>query len=126
MRAKKAKALRRAARKIAEQFPDVHSKDTYQNIVRELIEKRTVKIPDRFLAKLGRLFTRKKFVPQTKEIEVVKKRSYQTVLASGPKFILRRLKAAVRRQDLVILPNGQLQTNPVDPLQHVQKIVAKL
>ena len=106
MNQKKAKALRREARKAASQFPDAHSKDTYQDIVREVVKTITVKNPEPLGKKLWRILRGKAAPPKTKTKDIVTKRTIQTVLASGPKFILRRLKAALRRGEFTIQRNG--------------------
>jgi len=105
----KAKALRRAAQKAADQFPDVHSTDTWKNIVREWTEERTVKIPPSVLDRFRNLFRKKGIQPKTKTVEVVTRQSNQLVLTAGPKFIRRRLKAAIRRGEATISPLGLLQ-----------------
>jgi len=104
----KAKALRRAAQKVADQFPAVHSDDTYKNIVREWTEERTVKIPPSVLDRFRNLFRKKGIQPKTKTVQVVTRESNQLVLTAGPKFILRRLKAAIRRGEARIDENGQI------------------
>jgi hypothetical protein len=103
MNQKKAKALRRAAKSIAAQFPGVHNmRATYQDIVRQT--KQTITVPDenvlqRGLRKLGRLLGRKS-KPKTKEVEILVDETRQTVMVAGWRYVQQRLKRAVRRGDL--------------------------
>ncbi len=110
MNQRKAKAMRRAAIAVAKRFPDIHSKVTYQDIVRQKVVTREV-IDENSLQKglrfLGRLLG-KKSKPKTKEVETVVEETRTTRLASGWKFILRRFKAAVRRRDAMVNSNGHL------------------
>ena len=111
MRSKKAKALRRAAKAIAAKFPDVHGQDSYREIVRETIEKVNVPVPPTLMQKLRRMFGKTPPIP-TKRVDMVTKETRQLVLSSGPKYIIRRLKAALRRDPSVGQTEGLFLPNP--------------
>lgn len=110
MNQKKAKALRRAAKATAAQFP-VHATKTYQDIVRQTVQRVEVADKVTILGKVSRVLGRmlgKKTKPKTKEVEVVTNESRQTVLASGWRFIQQRLKAAIRRREAFINRDGEV------------------
>jgi hypothetical protein len=116
----KSKALRRAAKQIAAQFPGVHDTNTYRDIVRQTIERINVPLPPTLMQKLRRMFGKTPPVP-TKRVDKVTKETRQLVLSSGPKFILRRLKAALRRGEITITPSGMIEA--VDnPYRHITRI----
>jgi hypothetical protein len=74
--------------------------------------------------KLRRMFGKTPPVP-TKRVDKVTKETRQLVLSSGPKFILRRLKAALRRGEITITPSGMIEA--VDnPYRHIERIVRDL
>lgn len=103
--ARVSKALRREAKRIADSDPQ-HAEVTYTNIVREWIERRIVDVKEGVVGKISRWLRGKKAPPKkTKEVEVVTRRSFQTVLTTGWKFILRRLKTARRRGQLSVHRN---------------------
>jgi hypothetical protein len=107
---KKAKALRRAAKKVAAMYP-IHQKgDTYQDIVKRTIQKVVTRIPPTLMQKARKFFGLKNPPIKTKVVERVVKESRQLVLSSGVKFILRRLKAAMKRGAL--LTTDPLFVNP--------------
>jgi hypothetical protein len=60
------------------------------------------------LDRFKNLFRKKGIQPKTKTVTVVTRESNQLVLTAGPKFILRRLKAAIRRGEARIDENGQV------------------
>lgn len=100
MNQSKAKALRRAAKSIAQQS-EAHrtSRATYNTVVRRFVERRVVSVKESTLGKIGRWLRGKKAPPRTKTVEVVHKESHQTVIVSGWRFVQQRLKAAVRRKE---------------------------
>lgn len=109
MNGKKAKALRRAAKQIATQFP-VHATKTYQDIVRQTVTEHTV-IDESMVAKGLRILKRvfgKKAKPKTKMVEKVVHETRQTVLATGWRFIQQRLKGAVRRREARVDAAGNI------------------
>ena len=97
MNQKKAKALRRAAKKLAAQFPDVHARDVHSTIVKQILVKHVVRIPPTLIAKARKFFGLKAPPIKTKVVERVAKEHRQLVMTAGPRFILKRLKAAMRR-----------------------------
>jgi hypothetical protein len=99
---KKAKVLRRTARELAAQKPELHAVDTYKTITREYFAEQIAARP----SLLRRLF--KKFLPPVRNEPIYT--ACQLVLSAGPKFIYRRLKAAYRRGALSIV-GGQVIVN---------------
>lgn len=111
MNQKKAKALRRAAKRLAAQYPDVHSKDVHQTIVKQILVRHVVKIPPTLLAKARKFFGLKAPPIKTKVVERVAKEHRQLVVTRGPRYILKRLKAAMKRGEL--LTTDPLFINPL-------------
>lgn len=107
MNGHKSRALRRASKALAAQFPDVHSTKSYQDIVRQTVQEKEVLEGNPVSRLLKRLVGKK---PKTKRVERVIGESRQIVLTSGERFIRQRLKKALRRGDIVILPNGVLES----------------
>jgi len=103
MRATKAKAVRRAAKQAAAQFPAVHNmRASYQDIVRQHVTEVEVSDEGKVVGFLKRLVGMK---PKTKKVEKVVHETRQTVLASGWRFIQQRLKGAVRRGEARVVKN---------------------
>jgi hypothetical protein len=101
MNGKKAKALRRAAKQVASQFPIHNMRASYQDIVRQHVTEQVVideGVVKQSLRKLGRLLGIKT-APKTKKVEKVIHESRQTVMVAGWRFIQQRLKAAIRRRE---------------------------
>ena len=119
MNGKKAKALRRAAKQAAAQFPDVHNmRASYQDIVRQHVTEEEVVDDNVIVGFIQGLFGKKR---RTKKVEKVVHETRQTVLASGWRFIQQRLKAAIRRREAKITWNGDIV-----PLQNRQALREQL
>jgi hypothetical protein len=111
MNQKKAKAIRRAAKLAAAQFPAVHNhRAAYKDIVRQVVTEQEVldeSILDKGMRILKRVFG-KKAAPKTKLVEKVVHESRQTIMVSGWRFIQQRLKAALRRGEASVDAAGHI------------------
>jgi len=102
MNQKKAKALRRAAKAIAAKFPDTHGQTVYNTVVKQTTQKVVTRIPPTLMQRARKFFGLKNPPVKTKVVERVIKESRQLVLVAGVKFILNRLKDAMKRGELTV------------------------